>query len=418
MKSVPPGAPEKDVKAAEDTIKKVYDLLQKGASFSELAAKYSDHKESASGGGELNWFGAGEIISDFAEAAFSLTKNGDFTKPVRTLYGWHIIKRIDRKPPGTFEETRSYLESKINESYLNSISRKAFIEKLKKEYKFRVNTTAYDWFVKNTDTLIIKGKSKYSRIGMPGGAIYTFSDQQLTTREFASYIEKRGSMIVTSDSSVFISRSLETRLSDQIISYENSILEKKYPDFRYLINEFHVGILLFEISGKKVWNSAQDDSVGLKKYYADNKNKYLTKEGIVAKIYTLKKTGAIKLLAGAYSKYSKSPDCDKKLTGKFISKNDTLLTVKEVIWYKGDNKTVDLLDMSKNYQEILIDGFPSIVIVKKVLDAVPLPFKEVQGEMISGFQQYLEDNWIKQLKDKYTVKIDNDVFEEIRKSLK
>ena len=74
--------------------------------------------------------------------------------------------------------------------------------------------------------------------------------------------------------------------------------------------------------------------------------------------------------------------------------------------------------MSKNYQEILIDGFPSIVIVKKVLDAVPLPFKEVQGEMISGFQQYLEDNWIKQLKDKYTVKIDNDVFEEIRKSLK
>jgi peptidyl-prolyl cis-trans isomerase SurA len=418
MKSMPPGATEKEVKAAEDTIKKIYDQLLKGASFSELAAKYSDHKESASGGGELNWFGAGEIISDFAEAAFSLTKNGDFTKPVRTLYGWHIIKRIDRKPPGTYEETRSYLESKINDSYLNSISRKAFIEKLKKEYKFRVNTTAYDWFVKNTDTLIIRGKAKYSRIGMPGGAIYTFADQQLTTRDFALYIEKRGSMIDTNDSLVFISRSLDTRLSDQIMSYENSILEKKYPEFRYLMNEFHDGILLFEISGRKVWNKAQDDSIGLKKYYADNKNKYLTKEGIVAKIYTLKKKGAMESLSRSYSKYSKSPDCDKKMTSKFTSKKDTLLTIKEVKWYKGDNKIVDILDRAKTYQEILIDGFPSIVIVKKVIDAVPLAFNEIQGEMISAFQQYLEDSWIKQLKEKYTVKINKDVFEEIRKNLK
>jgi peptidyl-prolyl cis-trans isomerase SurA len=184
------------------------------------------------------------------------------------------------------------------------------------------------------------------------------------------------------------------------------------------MNEFHDGILLFEISGRKVWNKAQDDSTGLKKYYSENKNKYLTKEGIIAKIYTLRKNGAMKSLSGAYSKYSKSPDCDKRMIDKFRSGKDTLLTIKDVTWYKGDNKTVDEIDRSRSYQEILIDGFPSIVIVNKVIDAVPLPFKEIQGEMISGYQQYLEDNWIKQLKEQYTVKIDKDVFEEIRKSLK
>ena len=68
-------------------------------------------------------------------------------------------------------------------------------------------------------------------------------------------------------------------------------------------------------------------------------------------------------------------------------------------------------------QETIIDGFPSIVIVNKVIDAVPLPFTEVQGEMITGYQEYLEENWIKQLKEKYTVKIDNGVLEEIRKNL-
>jgi peptidyl-prolyl cis-trans isomerase SurA len=417
MKAVPPGTDEKDAKKAEDEIKSIYDQLLNGASFSDLASKYSDHKESAASGGELNWFGAGEIISDFAEAAFSLTKNGDFTKPVRTIYGWHIIKRIDRKAPGTFEESRSYLESKINASYLNSISKKAFIEKLKKEYKYRLNTNSYNWFITNTDTLIIQGKTRYNRSSMPPGALYTFSDQQLTTRDFAAYIEKRGSMIVTRDSSVFIARSLETRLSDQIISYENSILEKKYPEFRYLMNEFHDGILLFEISGKKIWNKAQDDSTGLKEYYNENKNKFLSKEGITAKIYTLKKSDGMKSLDNAFKKYSKLPDADNRLIDKFISKKDTLLTIKKGTWYKGDNTAIDNLNRSKMKQEIIIDGFPSIVVVEKVIDAVPLPFAEIQGELISGYQENLEADWIKQLKAKYSVKIDNNVLEEIRKNL-
>ena len=417
MKTVPPGTAEIDAKKAEDEIRDIYDQLQKGASFSELAAKYSDHKESASNGGELNWFGAGEIISDFAEAAFSLAKNGDYTKPVRTMYGWHIIKRIDKKPPGSFEESRSYLESKINESYLSSISRKSFIETLKKEYKYRINPIAFNWFVNNTDTLIIKGLAKYNRAGMPSGAIYTFADQQLTNRDFANYIEKRGSMIITNDSAVFISRSLETRLSDQILSYENSILEKKYPEFRYLMDEFHDGILLFEISGKKVWNKAQDDSTGLKKYYEENKNKFLSREGINAKIYTLKKRDDTKSLTNVFRKYSNWPDRDKRMVDKFISKKDTLLVIKEGTWYKGDNKTIDNLSREKMQQETIIDGFPSIVVVEKVIDAVPLPFTEVQGEMITDYQESLEQNWIKQLKDKYTVKIDTGVLEEIRKNL-
>jgi len=417
MKAVPPGSDEKDAKKAEDEIQNIYEQLQNGASFSDLAAKYSDHKESASRGGELNWFGAGEIISDFSEAAFSLNKNGDYTKPVRTMYGWHIIKRIDKKAPGSFEESRVYLESKINESYLSSISKKSFIEKLKKEYKYQVNTIAFNWFVNNTDTLVIKGLKKYNRSGMPQGAIYSFADQQLTTRDFATYIEKRGSMIVTNDSSVFISKSLETRLSDQILNYENSILEKKYPEFRYLMNEFHDGILLFDISGNKVWNKAQNDSTGLQKYYEENKNKYLTKEGIVAKIYTLRVSDGMKSLANAFKKFSVYPDCDNRMLEKFNTKKDTLLTITERTWHRGDNKTIDGLNWSKMQQETIIDGFPSIVLVNKVIDAVPLPFTEIQGDIITGYQEFLEENWIKQLKSKYTVKIDNGVLEEIRKNL-
>src|SRR5664280_1870427 len=91
MKAVPPGTDDKEAQKAEEEINSIYKMLQEGASFAELAKKYSDHKESAVKGSELNWFGTGEIISEFSEAAFAITDTGKYTKPVHTIYGWHII---------------------------------------------------------------------------------------------------------------------------------------------------------------------------------------------------------------------------------------------------------------------------------------------------------------------------------------
>jgi peptidyl-prolyl cis-trans isomerase SurA len=417
MKAAPPGTGEKETKQAEDEINNIYQKLQQGASFGELAKKYSDHKESAVKGGELNWFGTGETISNFSEAAFSLVDTGNYTKPVRTIYGWHIIKLLDRKAPGSFEESKSFLESKINQSYLNSLSKKSFVEKLKKEYKFKINQIAFNWFVENTDTLIIQGLKKYDRSNMPEGNLYSFANQYYTTKEFANYIEKRGSMIVTDNSSIFINRSIETRASDQIITYENSVLEKKYPDFRYLMNEFHDGILLFEISGKKVWNKVSKDSLGLQRYYEDHKDGYLTHPGIEAKIYTLRSSEGEKVLSSAYKKYSKKPDIDNLLLKKFNKNNDTLLIIKERTWFKGDDPEIDNIQWITGAQPFRKDSFPSIILIKKVIDPVPLKFDEVQADMMTGYQEYLENNWIIQLKEKYSVKIDSLVLEEVKKKL-
>jgi peptidyl-prolyl cis-trans isomerase SurA len=417
MKAAPPGTSDEKARQAEIEINDIYRQLQEGASFRELARKFSDHKESSVNGGELNWFGAGEIISDFSEAAFSLADTGNYTKPVRTIYGWHIIKLLDRKAPGTFEESRSFLESKINRSYLNSISKKSFVDKLKKEYKFKIDNAAYNWFVGNTDTLIIQGLKKYDRANMPQGNLYSFANQYFTTSEFADYIGKRGSMIITRDSSIFINRSIETRASDHLINFENSVLETKYPEFRYLMNEFHDGILLFGISGEKVWNRVSNDSLGLLRYYEDHKNNYLSPQGIDAKIYTLKSSGDENMLSSAYKKYSRKPDTDRRMIEQFNKENDTLLTVKEGIWYKGEDPEIDNLQWITGLQTFKRHGQPSIIFIKKVLDAVPLKFEKIKGEIMTGFQDYLESEWVRQLKEKYSVKIDSLVLNEVKNKL-
>jgi peptidyl-prolyl cis-trans isomerase SurA len=418
MKAAPPGTSETEVRQAEADINEIYKKLQEGGSFEELAKKYSDHKESAPRGGELDWFGAGEVINDFSEAAFSLKDTGTYTKPVRTIYGWHIIKLLDKKAPGTFEESKSFLESKINQSYLNSISKKSFTERLKKDYHFTINQTAFNWFVQNTDTLVIRGLKKYDRTTMPDTILYSFTNQIVTTSDFANWIEKRGSMIVTKDSVLFINRSIDTRASDQLINYENSVLEKKYPEFRYLMNEFHDGLLLFEISGKNVWNRVSEDSAGLHKYYEENKQKYLTKQGIDGRLYTLIQAKKENELSEAFDKYSKKANSDELLIKKFNKKGDTLLVIKDGKWFRGDDRDIDKLQWVTGKQAFTKQGQQSILNIKSTIDPTPLSFKEVQGEMMTGYQEFLESSWVEQLKEKYSVKIDNLVLDEVKKKLK
>jgi peptidyl-prolyl cis-trans isomerase SurA len=337
--------------------------------------------------------------------------------PVRTPYGWHIIKLLEKKPPRTWEESRSFLESRFNQSYLNSIARKSFIDKLKKEYKFSLNAESVSWFIMNTDTLIIQGLKKYDQSLIPTGNLYTFADQKFTNSEFASFIGKRGYMIVTKDSSDFINRTIDAKVSDHILKYENSVLEKKNPEFRYLMNEFHDGILLFEISGKKVWNRVNEDSTGLQKYYEDHKKNYLTKPGIEATIYTLRQADGSKKLESAWTKYSGKTDIDALLLKKFNRKNDTLLTIRQGRWMKGDDILIDGLIWEKGKQSVNIKGFPSIINITSLVEPKPLSLEEVRGEMMTGYQEFLENDWTEQLKKKYNVKIDNTILSEIRKKL-
>jgi peptidyl-prolyl cis-trans isomerase SurA len=417
MKASPPGTTDADEKKAEEAIKNISDQLQQGASFAELAKKYSDHKESAVNGGKLEWFGTGEIIPEISEAAFALTDTGKYTKPVRTIYGWFIIRLLSRKAPGTFEESRSYLESRLNQSYLNSLSRKAFTEKLKKEYSYRVNQAISDWFVKNTDTLVIQGKSKYNKSTMPSGNIYTFADQRMSAREFASFIEKRGPIIMTKDPQYFINQSVDASLSDRIIKYENSNLEKKYPEFRYLMNEFHDGILLFEISGRKVWNKVTDDSAGLRNYYEVHKNEYLTKRGIDATIYIFHDAGHSKSFYSTIRKCLNKHWSDSIILKRFNGRKDSVLTTENGKWFRGDNPEIDKIDWTEGTHETFFRSLPSLVLIKKEIEPESKPFNEVQGEVMTKYQDMLENEWIRQLKEKYSVKVDGLVFDKIKKSI-
>jgi peptidyl-prolyl cis-trans isomerase SurA len=357
------------------------------------------------------------MITDFSEAAFSLSDTGTYTKPFKTPYGWHIIKLIDKKPVGSYKEMKPFLESKMNQSYLNAVSKRSLIERLKVDYKLKIDPVAYNWFLRNTDTLIMQGLKKYSRDSIPEVDLYTFANQKFSASEFAAYIEKRGSMAGAADSVIFIDKSLETRITDHIFDYENSVLEKKYPDFRYLMNEFHDGILLFEITGKKVWNKVKEDEEGLNKYYQEHKSEHLGPPAIEAKLYKVT-DGVQSKFIDAYRKISAKGDPDPYLVKKFNRKNKKVFSIEEGSWKKGENEVLDRIEWKTGTIYGTGKEMPAVTVIRRIIDPVPVPLDEVRDEMMTGFQEQLETQWLSMLKKKYAVKVNAGVLEEVKKKLK
>jgi peptidyl-prolyl cis-trans isomerase SurA len=263
----------------------------------------------------------------------------------------------------------------------------------------------------------MQGVAKYKRNEVPAGSIYTFAAQKLSNRSFADFVSGRSAKNSDTTSLLFINEMIKLKSTEDILEYENSVLENKYPEFRYLMNEFHDGMLLFEISNRNVWKRVSTDSLGLQKFYENNKNNWLSKKSIDGEIYTLKDPQGGKLLQTALKKYSGRGDMDDRLNKKF-NKNDSLLTIKHGIWFKGDDTEIDKTEWTEGLHTITDDRFPSVLYIKKVYEPAPLKLKDIQGDVMTEYQTYLEKEWIGQLNKKYSVKVDSQVLEEVKKNIK
>ncbi|MEE4214826.1 MAG: peptidylprolyl isomerase, partial [Bacteroidales bacterium] len=257
MKATPPGSTERVRDKAKSEIDSLYLLLQQGADFGTLAEKNSDDRMSAANGGELPWFGSGEMIHEFSVAAFDLLRDNEFTRPVKTLYGWHIIKRLDREAPLQGSEAKKFLESRLPNSYLLSESKKSFTEKLKKEYHYRLNQEAVDWLYAIADSSFRHSGEHIIQERLPEDTLYSFATEQCSMKEFAVFIRQNGNTAPAHNPEVFINTLLDRKVYEHLLGYENSILEDKYPEFRYLMNEFYDGILFFEISDSLIWSRSE-----------------------------------------------------------------------------------------------------------------------------------------------------------------
>lgn len=407
MLTVPRGSSKDVEQEKKELINKLYHRIKQGEDFSELAKEYSEDRGSARNGGELPWFGTGRMVKKFEEAAFDLSFNGQISQPVRTSFGWHLIKRIDRKEIPDFEEAKSEIKVKVGKDKRSEVARKALIEELKGEYNFKEKMenipAVYDTVVK---TFVLK--QEYLNLNSDlNDTLFTFLDKVYLEKDFTDYIKlnRRDKKLSPYQYKVLYDKFIE----DKILEVEESRLSEKYPEYKYLLKEYHDGMLLFEITDDVVWTQAVKDSVGLRNFYLGNKQNYMWDERWEGSVYEC----ANRDIYEKVSKIISKRNFGKKVTNQdllkqFNSDEENLKIVTE-IFDEGQNKFVDMKVWNKGNEN------NSLVIVRgNIIKPQPKSFDEARGEIISDYQDYLEIEWVNKLRAQYNIQIHQDVLSSIK----
>ena len=397
---------------ARQKIDEIYAKLKAGDKFADLAKNYSDDKQTATNGGELTWFYERKFpIEEFSKQAFALQKNGDFSQPFMTKFGYHIVMRKDRRTIATFDAMKTELKNRVAKDSRSYQSKESFIVKLKKEYNFKDFPKEKDAFNKVIDTTYFQGTWKTSKAEKLNKELFTIADKKYTQQDFAKYLESHQTRRAKSDVNMAVNAQYKNFVDESLIAYEETQLDKKYPEYHNLMQEYRDGILLFDLTDKKVWSKAVKDSAGLEKFYEANKNNYLWDERADVSTYKC----ADEKIAKEVRKMLEAKKTEKEITDKLNKKSALDVSVENVTYLKGENKDVDANWKQGIAPEVKqADGKVNVIVINKLTPKTPKKLAECRGMVTSDYQNYLEKEWIANLRTNHKIEVNKDVLATVK----
>jgi peptidyl-prolyl cis-trans isomerase SurA len=396
---------------AEKKANEIYEKLMKGEDFETQVTRFSDDFNTNEKGGVLPPFGSGtttRMLPEFEEAAFALKADDEIAKPVKTQYGYHIIKRISWKNIAAFETMKKDLQNKVKRDDRSKLTQDYFVQKLKKEYKYaNVSKKTLKPFYKIVDSVYLQGKWTSDKI-TSDKTLFTINEKAFTQKSFAEYLAKYYLSAPKSNTKDIVNQQFKNWEKAEILAYEESRLEAKYPEFKALMQEYHDGILLYEVMSDKVWNKASKDTAGLRAFYLDNQSKYQWKDRVNAEVYECLN----KSLAMEVDKMLKVPtNNSKSILDKINEDSELNLRVRTNKFEVSETSFLKGQTFQKGINPIYeADGKFYVVKVEEVIPASAKSFDEAKGAITADYQNYLEKIWLEELSKKHPIKVNESVL--------
>ena len=394
------GLSEEDAAKKKAEIDSIGALLAAGADFEEIAKKESEDPGSQRNGGRLNWFGAGQMVPEFEEAAFSL-QNGEVSAPFKTSYGYHIVKRLDWKPVDSFETMEPMIKNVIQRDERGQMPRKRKIAELRRKFKAGVNAAnlalVKNEIVKNggLDSALIE---KYIVSEME---VASMGKQKILLSEVVSEIGAPLAGTPERQAAQFEER-VNLSLDNAVTEAERQDLAVNNADYRNLLNEYRDGMLLFEVSDRKVWTKAKQDKEGLENYFRTHRDKYKWEKPKFKSYVVFATSDSIMQLAKGYLESTDIPG--DSLATDLRKKFGKDVKIEQVIAAQGENNITDYLGFGAEKPEAKGKWAWYFPYRGKILNA-PEEAADVRGAVTGDYQGELEEAWVAGLKQKFPAKI-------------
>lgn len=416
--AIPPGATDTDKKNLKDRADSVYNLLMNGGDFGKLARQFSDDKTTYGNNGLLPEFGTGKFEVNFENEIFRLTKDGEISKPFLSPYGYHIVKRISQTPVPANNNDPAYLfdmKLKTEQDSRINIAKDLFTKEVLKKVNFKkTNTVSTTDLYRFADSVIANSKTETDdkvKFPVTGKIVATYANRKLIGKDWLDFVRNykgSGELYKGENNEALFEKFIET----SVIEDYKKHLEDYNPEFRYQMEEFRDGNVLFEIMERNIWGKAAADTAGQKKIYAENKNKYLW--GASADIILFNcanKSMADETKAALQKGEDWKKIAETNLNIQADSGRFELTQLPAKI-----NATTAPVGLIVDGTVNPVDGNVSFIIPIRYYDAgMQRNFDEAKGAVINDYQNMLEDKWVAELKKQYPVKINETVFKSLLK---
>ncbi len=405
------GLDESQAAAKKALADSIYKVAKGGADFGELARRFSEDPGSAQKGGKLGWFGRGAMVAEFDSASFAL-KDGAISKPVKTAFGWHIIHRTNHRGIPSLDVAREGIEAKITSDERGILPEKAVIARLRKENNAVISQGALDQLRAVIDANNgVCDSTVLSRIMQMNPVVATYNGGEIHATDAIARVPDIQFPVNPMAS---ITAATGDLLDDILVENERQRLATENAEFRNLLNEYHDGILLYEVSNRKVWDKAASDREGLEKFFRAHSADYKW-ESPKFKSYIIFASNDSTLSTALDFADSLSTDDPTEFVRKMRERFNRDIKIERVVAARGENPITDYLGFGA---ERPADGTNSrwkyYAAYKGRIINAPEEAADVRGAALTDYQTALDKEWVKELHKKYKVKVNKKVFKNLQ----
>jgi len=403
---------------SKQTIEDIYKKIQQGESFESLAQQFSEDKSSASKGGVLQRFGSGQLSSEeFENVAFSLQNKNDISQPFQSQFGWHIVKLIDKHSMQSLSEMKSELEEKVRKDERSLLITNSLSKKLRVKYTYSkvqktlsaVKKVVNDDFYNQTWEVPTNAKDNPSEI------LVINKSKKVSSLQFLNFIySQQKAKLKIKPVTKLVDELFEKFIDDQLNAYYNENLENEFPEFKYVMEEYRDGLLLFDLMDKEIWTKAKTDTLGINTFFKNNAKNYFWKKRY--KVDILSSTD--KLIIEKVQNFLKKGKSVDYIKEKLNQEGKINVMVKSGLFEEDYDILPNCNNLSiGNFSIVQKEAYYFIVNVLEIKEAGEKEFNDCKGKVISDYQQYLENNWVNELKKEFEVKINQEVFNKVKQQL-
>ncbi|QDH78031.1 peptidylprolyl isomerase [Echinicola soli] len=396
---------------AKRKITDIYAALQKeDTSWEEVCELFSEDTNTKENGGELPWFGVGAFLKEFEDAAFGLTEIGEISSPVKTSYGYHIIRLEDEKPLAPYEQVEESLKSKILRDSRSGLINSQVIAIQKSRYDFMENGTVIATakeLVTGQSTALKDLREVYTSQNIMDSTLFTVKGESKKVADLVDFVERDEVVVKVGRKNPFdawFSKFVETTL-DQA---EEADLMANNDDFRLLVNEYREGILLFNLMNEQVWQKALKDTAGLMEYFEGHRDQYMWEERTEALIVSVLAPEAEKPIKDFLAGTHYQAGLKEALVDHLPSLSTLSYKVEEGVFEVDNNPVLKAMEIQSGLQEVEVNNKRYIALLGKQYPEGPKAFNETRGKVIQDYQEYLNQTLISLLKQNFIIQINED----------